>query len=73
MKIEVYGAYWDVDGDNGFIQLRGADGKVLQDGNLQLTSATKFTAILLVLESSRTAVWDPARKQIFTGAEVIGE
>jgi len=73
VEIETYGAYWDTDNDRGFIQLRGINGAVLPSGNLQLTSATKFTAILTILESSRTADWDNTAKRIRTGTEVVEE
>ncbi|MEO0344986.1 MAG: hypothetical protein AAF229_01905 [Pseudomonadota bacterium] len=73
MEIETYGAFWDTDNDRGLIQLRGTNGTVLPNGNLQLTSATKFTAVLTILESSRTAVWDEGNKRIRTGTEVVQE
>ena len=73
MNIEFYGAYWDVDDNAGFIQLRGTDGNVLPNGNLRFADAAQFGAALTVLESSRNAIWTPQAKRIRTGTELVEE
>lgn len=73
MNVKTFGAFWDIDNNTGFVQIRGTTGSVLPNGNIQFTDPAKFCAVLTILESAGTAVWDAQAKRIRTGEEVVQE